>query len=268
MDSLLATLGWVHVKPLLTALALPPVPLLLLVLIGARRSARHGGRLLLVLALILLWFSCTMVLGSALERWLLNPPPALTEARIAALKPAAARRLAVVVLGGGRERLAPEYGEAHLAPRSMQRLHYGLWLARRLDAPLMFSGGTGLAQSEGAAEADIAARIAERDYGRKLRWTENGSRDTRENAAAGLSMLAGAGITEVVLVTHDWHMRRAQRAFVEAAQRNRHAVQITAAPMGGALSDDRPVLRWLPSAEGFAQVRHVLREALGLLMGA
>lgn len=268
MDSLLATLDWVHVKPVLTALALPPVPwmlLILLALLGSRGRTRRWG---VIVSLVGLWFSCTTVLGGALERWLLSPPPALSEARIAALKPTASRRIAVVVLGGGRERLAPEYGESHLAPRSMQRLHYGVWLARRLDAPLMFAGGIGLAQDEGPAEADIAARIAERDYGRKLRWVESGSRDTRENAASGLALLAGSGVTEVLLVTHDWHMRRAQRAFVEAAQRSGQRLQITPAPMGGAASDERVVLRWLPSSEGFVQVRLVLREALGLLMGA
>ncbi|WP_284615242.1 YdcF family protein [Aquabacterium humicola] len=268
MDSLLATLDWVHVKPVLTALALPPVPWMLLILFALLRGRGRTRRVVVIASLLGLWFSCTTVLGNALEQWLLSPPPALSEARIAAMKPTAARRIAVVVLGGGRERLAPEYGESHLAPRSMQRLHYGIWLARRLDAPLMFAGGIGLAQDEGPAEADIAARIAERDYGRKLRWVENGSRDTRENAASGLAMLAGSGVTEVVLVTHDWHMRRAQRAFVEAAQRSRSPMQVTAAPMGLAAADDRMVLRWLPSSEGFVQVRLVLREALGLLMGA
>lgn len=273
MDSLLASLGLSGIKPVLTALALPPLPWLLLALFAGRLIAsslrRSLGRWLLFAAVAGMWLSSCAGVGSALERWLLQVPPPLTEARINALRAEAqAGKVVVLVLGGGREALAPEYAEAALSARSAQRLHYGLWLARRLGAPAMFSGGTGLAQLPGPAEAEIAARIAERDYGRKLRWVETSSRDTRENAAASLSLLQGQGIAEVVVVTHGWHMRRAMRAFEDTARRNQLALHFTAAPMGLAPPLDRPALNWLPSAEGFAQVRQALREALGLLMGA
>ncbi|WP_395699193.1 YdcF family protein [Aquabacterium sp.] len=270
----MVTLGLSDLKPMLTALLLPPVPLLVLVLAGARlltsSRRREWGAMLLLSGVLLLWLSCCAAVGHALERGLLHPPPALSEARIQATRQdAAARGKAVVlILGGGRESLAPEYGEAHLSARSMQRLHYGLWLARRLNAPVMFSGGTGLAQAPGPAEADIAARVAERDYGRRLRWVENTSRDTRENASASLAMLADQGITELVLVTHGWHMPRAVRAFEEAAARRSQAIQIIPAPMGLAAPLDRPTLNWLPSHEGFAQVRLVVREVFGRLLGA
>lgn len=272
MDSLFATLGLSGIKPLLTALALPPVPLLVLILIAGRMLGsrrRTGGAVLLLFSVLSLWLCCCAGFGSALERWVLRPPPSLSESRMAAIRQEpASRKPVVLILGGGREALAPEYREAHLAPRSMQRLHYGLWLARQLNAPAMFSGGTGLSQAPGAAEADIAARIAERDYGRRLRWIENASRDTRENAAASLSILEGQGVTDVIIVTHGWHMPRAMRAFQEAAKRNKQPMQIIPAPMGLASQVDRPALNWMPTQEGFGQVRLVLREALGLLFGS
>lgn len=272
MDSLFVTLGLSGIKPLLTALALPPIPLLVLVLIAGRMLAsrrRTGGAVMLVFSVTALWLSCCAGFGSALERWILRPPPALSETRMAAIRQeSAARKPVVLILGGGRESLAPEYREAHLAPRSMERLHYGLWLARQLNAPAMFSGGSGLAQVPGPAEADIAARIAERDYGRRLRWVENTSRDTRENASASLSILQGQGVSDLIIVTHDWHMPRAIRAFEEAAKRNKQAMQIIPAPMGLASTVDRPGLNWLPTHEGFAQVRLVLREILGLVFGS
>ncbi|HSW07915.1 YdcF family protein [Aquabacterium sp.] len=269
----MATLGLSGLKPLATALALPPVPLLLLVLIAGRMlaSGRRGGAgaVLLLFSVAGLWLSCCAGVGNALERWVLRPPAALSEARIASLRhESASRKVVVLILGGGRESLAPEYREAHLSARSMQRLHYGLWLARQLNAPAMFTGGTGLSQLPGPAEADIAARIAERDYGRRLRWVETTSRDTRENAAASLNLLTTQGITDVIVVTHDWHMPRALRAFEEAARRNKHVMQIIPAPMGLASGVDRPALNWMPTQEGFAQVRLTLREALGLLFGA
>ena len=43
---------------------------------------------------------------------------------------------------------------------------------------------------------------------------------------------------------------------------------IEAAPMGLATRAQLPSLPWLPSGEGMLHVRRVLREALGLLMGA
>lgn len=273
MDGVLASLGWEALKPLLSVLALPPVPLLLLAVWGVRsagsRQHRAAGWIMLAVALMGLWFASCTVLGDAVERVVLRPPPALSDARLSELKQLpAARKLAIVVLGGGREPLAPEYAEAHLAPRSMQRLHYAHWLARRLGAPLMFSGGVGREQPDGPAEADIASRISERDYGRRLRWTESQSRDTRENAAASVAMLAADGITDIVLVTHGWHMPRAQRAFEEASQRQRQPMSVVAAPMGLARRTERALFRWLPSAEGFTHVRTTVREGIGLLMGS
>lgn len=274
MDSVFASLGLLDIKPLLTVLLLPPVPLLLLVLLAWRLVAggrhRTTGSVLMLAGVVTLWLSCCAGMGAALERWLLKPPPPLTEARVMALRQASAPRpkAVVLILGGGREAWAPEYGEPSLSARSLQRLHYGLWLARRLDAPAMFSGGTGFAQSAGPAEADIAARLAERDYGRRLRWVENQSRDTRQNASASLRLLADQSVTDIVLVTHGWHMPRALRAFQEAAQRSGQAVHFTAAPMGMALAVDRPALNWLPTQEGFDQVHRVLREGLGLALGA
>ena len=38
-------------------------------------------------------------------------------------------RSAIVVLGGGREARAPEYGRGMLSPVGLHRLAYGLWLA-------------------------------------------------------------------------------------------------------------------------------------------
>jgi uncharacterized SAM-binding protein YcdF (DUF218 family) len=273
VDSVIANLGLSGWKPIIAALLLPPVPWLLMMVVGARLmvSRRHwrSGWLVMLTVLLLMWLSCCIGVGRFLERAMLQVPPPLIESQIAPLRrEPQVRQTAVVVLGGGRERVAPEYGESHLAPLSMQRLHYGLWLARKLNAPVMFSGGIGHAQTEGPAEADIAARIAARDYGRPLRWTENQSRDTRGNAVASLGQLKADDVSTIVLVTHGWHMRRAQRAFQEAAQQRGMSVQIVAAPMGLAAAEVRPVLRWLPTQEGFTQVRMVLREALGFWLGA
>jgi uncharacterized SAM-binding protein YcdF (DUF218 family) len=146
----------------------------------------------------------TGAIGKLLLNGLLRPPPALNSTEIAELRKSP--RTAIVVLGGGRRELAPEYGVATLTPRSIERLRYGLWLARETGLPAAFSGGIGHGAKVGATEGDIAARIAERDFGRPLRWLETSSRDTRENALRSVALLQPLGIEKIVVVTHANHM--------------------------------------------------------------
>ena len=263
-------LGLSSWKPMLTALLLPPVPLLLLMLAGGavlRRRSVWGWTLLLTGAAGI-WASSTAAMGDALQRELLRPARALGEQELQSLRSARRAETAIVVLGGGREIYAPEYGSASLSKLSLQRLRYGLWLARETGLPLAFAGGTGHAQAEGPAEADIAARIAAREFGRPLKWLDTGSRDTRGNAEAAVSLLRAAGITRIVLVTHGWHLRRSQRAFEAAIARSGGGIALLPAPMGLAADESVAPLRWLPSSAGFEDTRNALREYLGLLAGA
>lgn len=268
MNSALTALDLASWKPVLTALALPPVPLLvLLALAGALLWARRAaGWLLLATGTAGLWLAGCAGFGDWLQATLLDVPPTLGPPQLQALQQAsrARRDIAVVVLGAGREALAPEYAAGSLARESLERLRYGVWLSRRIGAPLAFSGGVGHAQQGGASEAEVAMRIAREEFGRPLSWAETQSRDTRENASHTVAQLRQSDIGELVVVTHGWHMQRALRAFHRSAG---DRLRITPAPMGLAPRVERPLLRWLPSAEGHAHVRHVLREALGLTLG-
>ena len=268
MNSLFASLGIESWKPVLTALMLPPVPLLLLVLIGARLLLpRRGlGWLVILFAVVLLWLStCTGAVRVMSQ--LLPSPPALSFDRVRELRAEAAAKkpLAIVILGAGSEPFAPEYGVSSLQYASLERLRYGLWLAGQTGAPVAFSGGTGYAQEGATAEAKVAAKIAADEFGRPIRWLETEARDTRENAALTMAMLKPAGINHIVLVTHGYHMPRAVRAFAEAAG---PGVQIEPAPMGLARNLQTPTLEWLPSAPGFRDMRLLLRELAGSAAGA
>src|SRR5436190_19401672 len=239
---------------------LPPVPLLLLVLVGARLLLpRRGlGWLVILFAVVLLWLStCTGAVRVMSQ--LLPSPPALSFDRVRELRAEAAAKkpLAIVILGGGSEPFAPEYGVSSLQAPSLERLRYGLWLAGQTGAPIAFSGGTGRAQDGTTSEARVAAKIAADEFGRPIRWVEGDSQDTRENAAMTMALLKPAGINHVVLVTHGYHMARALRAFREAAG---SAVQIEAAPMGLAKNLATPTLDWIPSTPGFRDMRQLLRE--------
>lgn len=270
MNSLLVELGLESLKPIVTALLLPPVPFMVLALVGAGLlwTRRAIGWLFSVLAVAGFWLAACFGMANVLSAWLLQPPPALAAAQIDALKRdvQANSKLAIVVLGGGRKAYAPEYHAAGLSLWSMERLVYAMWLAGKTDAPLAFSGGIGWGSSSGGAtEAEVAARVAAGQFMRPLRWTENESRDTRENAARTVALLARSDVRELVLVTHGWHMPRALRAFEQAAQGK---MRIIAAPMGVATGEERSLMRWLPTSKGLLEVRYVLHEAFGLLAGS
>lgn len=269
MNSLLALMGIESWKPIVTALLLPPVPLLLLTLIGVRLilSRRGLGWFVVLFSVAMIWLSACTGSASLLTRLALRAPPVLSADRLQALKAdaLAKRPVAIVVLGGGMEALAPEYGVSSLRSQSLERLRYGVWLGRETGLPVAFSGGVGWAQLDAKPEAQIAAQIAASEYGRPLKWIEDNSRDTRENAGRTIALLKPQGIRRIVLVTHGYHMPRALRNFEQAAGTE---VQIEAAPMGMAQRGDRPLLDWIPTTDGFQDTRNILRELVGLAVGA
>jgi uncharacterized SAM-binding protein YcdF (DUF218 family) len=267
MNDLLRTLELGSLKGLLSSLVLPPVPFILLILVGVWILKRRPGRAwsFLLIGLLGLWFGSTTLLGWPLMQTLLQPPPALSAGALAELKgAAAAQRTAIVVLGAGRDLFAPEYNVSNLNAMAMERLRYGIWLSRATNLPVAFSGGIAHGQKPGSTEAEIAGRIAAGEFGRPLRWLETQSRDTSESAQYSVTLLAGQGIERIVLVTHGFHMKRAVANFQRAAGRNGVAVSIVPAPMGLANRSGG----WLPSVEGFVQVRMALHEWLGWLAGA
>ncbi len=262
------TLGIEAWKPVLGIVLLPPVPFLLLILIGARLMFRHR---LIAWSLVLLgtlstWLMCCAAVSGALSKVLLMPPRALSTSEIGDLK--RAPKTAIVVLGAGRLPLAPEYGISSLMPFSIERLRFAIWLSRQTELPVAFSGGVGHGAQPGPSEAEIAARIAEREFNQPLKWTESLSRDTNENAIRSLSLMREAGIQHIVLVTHAFHMRRALAAFERAKERAGTAMTIVAAPMDVDPPARLSALDWFPSNAAFQETRIVLHEWIGRLAGA
>jgi len=121
---------------------------------------------------------------------------------------------AIVILSADSDLQAAEYGGPIVGPLTLERLEYGVWLARRVQLPILLSGGR---LREG--EVPLAQTMQEsllRDFSLQARWTEAQSRTTHENAILSASVLKAAGVNTVYLVTHAWHMPRAKAAF-EAA---------------------------------------------------
>jgi len=256
-------------KPVLSALIQPPASLLLIIGPALLLQRRHRAWAATVIGLCcaLLWLlSCTVTAHWLQERWL-RPPPALGSQQRSQLHAGPDQvPTAIVVLGAGLHKRAPEYGDRPtLTQQAMVRLRYGVWLARQTGLPLAYSGGRGWAQGDGPSEAETAAQIARDEAGITMKWLENDSRDTRENASGTVAMLRAAGVRRIVLVTHASHMPRALRAFNEAAGSD---IACLPAAVAYTTQDDLEVLDWLPSAQGFQQVHALLHELIGLLAGA
>ncbi len=245
-----------ELKPLITALLLPPaLPLLAAgagVLLALRR--RTAGLVLVAVALASLWLLSCHAVAIRLSTTLL---PAVQALPAAGLTPAQVQ--AVVVLGGGVLPQAPEYGQAQPNSYTRARLSYGRWLAQRAQLPMAFAGGLGWAAAGTGADTEGAvARRWAADHGATLRGVDDRSRDTAENAAQMAALLQRDGVRRIALVTDAWHMPRAQRAFEKAG------FEVVPAPMGFALPRERALLEWMPSAQGLLVSRAVLREWLGL----
>jgi uncharacterized SAM-binding protein YcdF (DUF218 family) len=129
-----------------------------------------------------------------------------------------------------------------------------------------FSGGIGWTAADRLqSEASVIVRVATEDYGFRLRWAEGVSRDTRENAANTLPMLAQAGVRQILLVTHEEHMRRALRAF--EAQATPLGIRVLPAPVGLRPAGSGNFDDWCPSTSGFERVRYVVYETLAWWAG-
>lgn len=244
-----------ELKPILAALVLPPAGPLLLALLGLLLVARRWlrtGLTLAVLSVLGLWFLSCHAVGVWLAHTLLPQVEPVRPEQLAQVQ-------AIVVIGGGVEPRAPEYGVAQPSSYTLGRLRYGATLARRSGKPLAFGGGVGWSSSGTGIppEAQAAERTLQ-EFGVRLRWSDSRSRDTAENALELRKLLAADGVSRIALVTDAWHMPRSVLEF------GRAGFEVVPAPTGFPVAKNRPLIDWLPSGDGLGLSRLVLREAIGL----
>lgn len=237
----------------IASMLLPPFNALILLLPGlmlVRKHPRLGYTLAGAGILLLLAFS----LG-AVSRLLLAP----LEAQYPPLDATKFRALdvdAVVILGAGRYRDAPEFGSDDVIGPALDRLRYGALLARSLKRPLLVTGGA--PEGGGLSEAAVMKRSLERDFGVSVRWVEDRSDNTFENARNSAAILKSSGVGRVALVTHAWHMPRAVQAFAAAG------VEVVAAPTGYSAAGSLSPLDFLPRAPAMQASARALHEWIGI----
>jgi uncharacterized SAM-binding protein YcdF (DUF218 family) len=244
---------FVALKSLLRSLLLPPAgPLLLALagswLLGARRSARQrrAGWVLLLAGLTSLWLLATPVVADWLARAAERETPLDLSQAVSAQ--------AIVILGGGDARsAAPEFGGAAApGPVLLERLAYGALIAHRTGLPVLISGTL---RETAAMRASLA-----RDFAIPVRWVEDRSGDTFQNAAYSARLLQAAGVSRVVLVTSAAHAWRAAHEFASAG------LGVVAAPVGVWAPRESGVARFVPGPSALLRSTAALYELLGDLV--
>ena len=234
-------------KLLLKALILPPAMPLLIALIGLALfdRSRRAGRFLASVGVLLLFLVCLPVVADFLIRFVDDSPPFnIAEAKSAQ---------AIVILGGGTKRASPEYGGDTLARLTLERIRYGARVARSTGLPVMVVGGRPAPKRE--PEAKIMRAALEDEFGVPVRWSEDQSSNTHENALMAAAILRPAGVNRVILVAHGFDMPRATAEFAAAG------LATIPAPTG--LLDPSPpgtLVDFIPSVEGLQWSYYALYE--------
>lgn len=237
---------------LLKTLVLPPSGPLLLGLAGLLIWSRRPriGFALCAASIGSLWLLATPIISDALTR-ATEGYPALDPMHLTATQ---ARAQAIVILGGGVRRNAPEVGGDAPGVRVNLRLIEGAKIARITRLPVVISGSP--------REAAAMRRFMEEDLQVPVRWVEGASKDTHENALFSARMLRQQGIDRIILVTSSEHMVRAAAEFADAG------FEVAAAPAGMWTRDERNLLAFVPSVSALDRSHRAIYEWAGRLVRA
>lgn len=143
-------------KKILSALILPPTSLILLAFMGLWLTRKHPktGKALAALSLATLLILGLPITGNALLHSLETNPP-ITEAQLKDIQ-------AIVILGGGKNNNAPEYGGIDTINKAtLERLRYGAHPQQLTHKPILVTGG---APYGGRPEADAMAESLKQDF--------------------------------------------------------------------------------------------------------
>ncbi|MGM7283864.1 YdcF family protein [Pseudomonas guariconensis] len=171
----------------------------------------------------------------------------------------AGRADAIVVLGAGRERGDPAWGaEDQPTGTALERMRYAAQLAKASGLPVLTTGG--LHYGTPPSEAQLMADRMKSDFGVDVRWKEEASRTTWENAQFSARLVQPQGVRRVVLVTQAWHMQRSRWSFEQAG------FEVVPAPVGFLGKDHaQPFAGLLPDSRAVWRSGQLLNEAVGLV---
>ena len=98
----------------------------------------------------------------------------------------------------------------------------------------------------------------EQNFGIPVRWSEEGSRTTFENAEFTARLLKADHISSAIIVTHAWHLPRAIWSF------ERVGIHAIPWPVAKRTVRSADISDFLPSVSGLTQAFYNLHELMGL----
>jgi uncharacterized SAM-binding protein YcdF (DUF218 family) len=102
-------------------------------------------------------------------------------------------------------------------------------------------------------------QVLEQEFNVPVRWVEDASDNTLENARLSRQLLKQEGITRIYLVTHAWHMARAVLSFQRAG------FQVVPAPTAYTTRYRTDLLAFVPNAHALHDSRIFMHELIGML---
>ena len=166
---------------------------------------------------------------------------------------------AIVVLGGGRHRRAPEYSDLDIPKAApLERIRYAAYLQNQTGLPILVTGGKFKLQD--VPEAEFLERVLEKEFFASVKWQEGQSRTTWENALFSRQILQAEGIDRVLIVTHALHMPRAMYSFTQAG----FSPKAAPTAFSSHLAMEFEVLDFVPHAIALSKSVAALHEWLGL----
>jgi uncharacterized SAM-binding protein YcdF (DUF218 family) len=244
-------MSW-YATNLISAFLPPPLSLLFALLIGILLLSRRPrvARWLIIVSFTLLWMASTPIISEGALH--------LLEAQTSPLDSSSPTAAAIVILGGGTYFNAPEYaGQDTVSEPVLPRLRYGARLQRAFKLPILVTGGKPLGNS--VSEAMLMRASLEQDFQVPVRWTEDASDNTLENARNSYQILQKAGIRKIYLVTHAWHMPRSAAAF------RRAGFEVIEAPTAFTTRHHTDLLTFIPRADSLCDSKIFVHEAIGML---
>jgi uncharacterized SAM-binding protein YcdF (DUF218 family) len=233
---------------LISAFLLPPFNLLILAVLGLWLWQKRPriARILVTTAVVLLWLLSTPFIAEMLLHQLEGKPLAIDTRQADA----------IVVLGGGTYFHAPEYAGDTVSETSLQRLRYAAKLYRERGGPILVSGGKPVGNE--TSEAEQMKRVLVDEFRVPVAWIEDSSENTFENARDCRKLLQPSNVKRIALVTHAWHMPRAQAAFQAAG------FEVIPAPTAYTTRYQTDLLSFIPNAIALRDSKIFMHEVIGI----
>jgi uncharacterized SAM-binding protein YcdF (DUF218 family) len=258
------TYSWL-IRNLLAELLMPPTIWVIFgvfTAVGLKKYKRTQVALV-SLSFMMIWFMSTTYFATgllkvtdSLMQW---PSPLLIES----INPVQGQSSVIVILGGGVRRGAlelPNNQYQDVSKETMERLRMGARLAKQTQFQVLVTGGSPDRTSPNdISEGELMSKVLREELGVQVKWLENQSNTTQENAQFSASILKKEKVKNIYLVTHFWHMPRAQYFF------EKQGFRVIPVPIGYKVQHQFILRDFFPSSSGFSLTRQILHECIGTI---